>query len=102
MTSEAAHERTTAAAAGNELGTPAQQQPLPPNGSPMKPSGDAMPANGGAIPANGSALPANGSAMPSKHDGLAGDGDPMLRKIVEALEAIRAEEFDYEILRAAS
>ena len=31
-----------------------------------------------------------------------GGADPMLRKIVEALEAIRAEEFDYEILRAAS
>ena len=28
--------------------------------------------------------------------------DPMLHKILEALEAIRAEEFDYEILRAAS
>ena len=28
--------------------------------------------------------------------------DPMLRKIVDALEQIRAEEFDYEILRAAS
>ena len=28
--------------------------------------------------------------------------DPMLRKIVDALEEIRAEEFDYEILRAAS
>jgi hypothetical protein len=28
--------------------------------------------------------------------------DPMLQKIVDALEAIRAEEFDYEILRAAS
>jgi hypothetical protein len=28
--------------------------------------------------------------------------DPMLQKIVEALEAIRAEEFDYEVLRAAS
>ena len=28
--------------------------------------------------------------------------DPMLRKIVDALEEIRDEEFDYEILRAAS
>ena len=28
--------------------------------------------------------------------------DPMLQKIVEALEQIRAEEFDYEILRSAS
>ena len=28
--------------------------------------------------------------------------DPMLQKIVDALEEIRAEEFDYEILRAAS
>jgi hypothetical protein len=28
--------------------------------------------------------------------------DPMLRKIVDALEEIRAEEFDYEILRAAA
>src|SRR5690349_2367622 len=28
--------------------------------------------------------------------------DPMLQKIVDALEAIRAEEFDYEILRAAA
>ena len=28
--------------------------------------------------------------------------DPMLAKIVEALEEIRSEEFDYEILRAAS
>jgi hypothetical protein len=28
--------------------------------------------------------------------------DPMLQRIVDALEAIRAEEFDYEILRAAS
>jgi hypothetical protein len=28
--------------------------------------------------------------------------DPMLQKIVDALERIRAEEFDYEILRAAS
>ena len=28
--------------------------------------------------------------------------DPMLQKIVDALEVIRAEEFDYEILRAAS
>jgi hypothetical protein len=28
--------------------------------------------------------------------------DPMLQKIVEALEAIRAEEFDYEILQAAA
>jgi hypothetical protein len=31
-----------------------------------------------------------------------GSQDSMLRKIVDALEAIRAEEFDYEILRAAS
>lgn len=30
------------------------------------------------------------------------DDDPMLQKIVDALEEIRAEEFDYEILRAAS
>jgi hypothetical protein len=28
--------------------------------------------------------------------------DPMLQKIVDALETIRAEEFDYEILQAAS
>jgi hypothetical protein len=28
--------------------------------------------------------------------------DPMLQKIVDALEEIRAEEFDYEILAAAS
>src|ERR1700730_2297158 len=28
--------------------------------------------------------------------------DPMLQKIIDALEEIRAEEFDYEILRAAS
>jgi len=28
--------------------------------------------------------------------------DPMLQKIVDALEAIRAEEFDYEILQAAT
>ena len=28
--------------------------------------------------------------------------DPILQKIVDALEEIRAEEFDYEILRAAS
>jgi hypothetical protein len=28
--------------------------------------------------------------------------DPMLQKIVDALEEIRAEEFDYEILQAAS
>src|SRR3979409_800247 len=28
--------------------------------------------------------------------------DPMLAKIVAALEEIRAEEFDYEVLRAAS
>jgi hypothetical protein len=28
--------------------------------------------------------------------------DPMLTRIVEALEEIRAEEFDYEVLRAAS
>jgi hypothetical protein len=28
--------------------------------------------------------------------------DPMLQKIVDALEEIRAEEFDYEIVRAAS
>jgi hypothetical protein len=28
--------------------------------------------------------------------------DPMLQKIIDALEAIRAEEFDYEILQAAS
>ena len=28
--------------------------------------------------------------------------DPMLQKIVDALESIRAEEFDYEILQAAS
>ena len=30
------------------------------------------------------------------------DTDPMLQKIVDALEEIRAEEFDYEILQAAS
>ena len=28
--------------------------------------------------------------------------DPMLQKIIDALEEIRAEEFDYEILQAAS
>jgi hypothetical protein len=28
--------------------------------------------------------------------------DPMLQKIVDAIEEIRAEEFDYEILQAAS
>lgn len=28
--------------------------------------------------------------------------DPMLQRIVDALEQVRAEEFDYEILRAAS
>ena len=28
--------------------------------------------------------------------------DPMLQKIVDALEQIRSEEFDYEVLRAAS
>jgi len=28
--------------------------------------------------------------------------DPMLQKITDALDEIRAEEFDYEILRAAS
>jgi hypothetical protein len=28
--------------------------------------------------------------------------DPMLQKIVDALETIRAEEFDYEILQAAA
>ena len=28
--------------------------------------------------------------------------DPMLRKITDALDQIRAEEFDYEVLRAAS
>src|SRR3569833_2596768 len=28
--------------------------------------------------------------------------DPMLQKIVDALEQIRSEEFDYEILKAAS
>jgi hypothetical protein len=28
--------------------------------------------------------------------------DPMLQRIVDAIESIRAEEFDYEILRAAS
>jgi hypothetical protein len=31
-----------------------------------------------------------------------GIADPMLQKIVDALDEIRAEEFDYEILRAAS
>ena len=30
------------------------------------------------------------------------EADPMLQKIVDALEEIRAEEFDYEILQAAS
>jgi len=30
------------------------------------------------------------------------EADPMLQKIADALEEIRAEEFDYEILRAAS
>lgn len=34
------------------------------------------------------------------HEASADDG--MLQRIVEALEQIRAEEFDYEILRAAS
>jgi hypothetical protein len=29
------------------------------------------------------------------------DSDPMLERITEALDRIRAEEFDYEILRAA-
>ena len=33
---------------------------------------------------------------------MTSQADPMLQKIVDALEEIRAEEFDYEILRAAS
>jgi hypothetical protein len=39
--------------------------------------------------------------MSSTRDGQA-EADPMLQKIADALEEIRAEEFDYEILRAAS
>ena len=41
------------------------------------------------------------SAVPSEMS-AAESNDPMLSKIVDALEEIRAEEFDYEILRAAS
>ena len=41
------------------------------------------------------------SAVPSEMS-AADSNDPMLGKIVDALEEIRAEEFDYEILRAAS
>ena len=44
----------------------------------------------------------NGRSSGTTDEETAGADDPMLQKIVEALEAIRAEEFDYEILRAAS
>lgn len=40
-----------------------------------------------------------GTSPPDKEMSQPGD---MLQRIVDALEAIRAEEFDYEILRAAS
>jgi hypothetical protein len=38
----------------------------------------------------------------SRPNGKTKTADPILQRIVDAIEAIRAEEFDYEILRAAS
>src|ERR1700681_1499962 len=40
--------------------------------------------------------------MPSTEAPPIPTADPMLEKIIAALEEIRAEEFDYEVLRAAS